>query len=103
MDYDLQEEKNVKRVEMLVKDVQMTFAQAMDLKTKLELVDSVKKLGLSNLFKKEMKEALENISSANNASGYSYQNLYTAALYFRLTRELHLHHVGLHGNNIYCQ
>ncbi|XP_030528882.1 alpha-farnesene synthase-like [Rhodamnia argentea] len=78
-------ERNKERVERLVEDVKPIFEEAVDSLAKLELIDNITKMGLSNLFDKEMKEALEAVASTN---GFTMEgHVYASALRFRLLRQ----------------
>ena len=88
-----QEEEYYKsRAEKLKEDVKQLFVEASEVLSKLELIDSLMKLGLSNLFEVEIREALDTIASSmkniENLCGVEEDLLYATALYFRL---LHQH------------
>nr|WNI01960.1 terpene synthase [Psidium guajava] len=79
------EEGNKEQVERLVKDVKPIFAEVDDSLAKLELIDIMTKMGLSNLFEDEMKEALETVASIDNFTMEGH--VYASALRFRLLRQ----------------
>nr|WNI01961.1 terpene synthase [Psidium guajava] len=79
------EEGNKERVEWLVEDVKPIFAKADDSLAKLKLIDSMTKMGLSNLFDNEIKEALETVASTKNFPMEGH--VYASALRFRLLRQ----------------
>jgi len=83
----LQQEGNGERMERLVENVQAMLAEAIDSLTKLELIDWMRKMGLSNLFDKEMKEALETVASTNNGIFAKEDHVYASALRFKLLRQ----------------
>ncbi|XP_059661033.1 alpha-farnesene synthase-like [Cornus florida] len=68
-------------------EVKIMFVEALDQVAKLELIDRIEKLGLSYLFEKEIKEALDTIASMKNNSCGVEDNLYATALCFRLLRQ----------------
>ncbi|XP_010054439.2 alpha-farnesene synthase [Eucalyptus grandis] len=75
------------RMEGLVEEVKPMLSKSIDSLAKLELIDSMTKLGLSNLFENEMKEALERVASINNGVFTMEEHLYVSALRFRLLRQ----------------
>ncbi|XP_018727703.2 alpha-farnesene synthase isoform X2 [Eucalyptus grandis] len=75
------------RMEGLVEEVKRILSEEVDSLAKLELIDSMTKLGLSNLFENEMKEALETVASINNGVFTMEEHLYASALRFRLLRQ----------------
>ncbi|PQM36822.1 (E E)-alpha-farnesene synthase isoform X2 [Prunus yedoensis var. nudiflora] len=81
-DYTRQSEK-------LIEDVRnhMMFVETEDLIAQLELIDSIGKLGLTNHFEKEIKEALDTIASIENNNPYMTENLYATALHFKILRQ----------------
>ncbi|KAK2644467.1 hypothetical protein Ddye_019662 [Dipteronia dyeriana] len=89
--YDEEEEYYRSRAEKLKEDVQHLFVEAVEVLAKLELIDTIKKLGLSNLFEDEIREALDTIASMENIienlCGAEEDLLYVTALYFRLLRQ----------------
>nr|QGX02122.1 sesquiterpene synthase 1-2 [Tripterygium wilfordii] len=68
----------------LKEHVKRLFIDADDLLSKLELIDSIKKLGLANHFREEIKEALDNIASKNQSTE---ADLYSTALRFKVLRQ----------------
>ncbi|KAI9198954.1 hypothetical protein LWI28_025014 [Acer negundo] len=90
--YDEEEEYYRSRAEKLKEDVKHLFVEAVEVLAKLELIDTIMKLGLSNLFEDEIREALETIASMENINienlcGAEEDLLYVTALYFRLLRQ----------------
>ncbi|KAI6703946.1 hypothetical protein NL676_013082 [Syzygium grande] len=75
------------RVQRLVEEVKPMLLEAVDSLAKFELIDSMTKLGLSNLFENEIKEALETLASINNHFFTMEDHLYASALRFRLLRQ----------------
>ncbi|KAL3742051.1 hypothetical protein ACJRO7_017519 [Eucalyptus globulus] len=75
------------RMEGLMEEVKRMLSEVVDSLAKLELIDSMTKLGLSNLFENEMKEALETVASINNGAFTMEEHLYASALRFRLLRQ----------------
>ncbi|KAK0580164.1 hypothetical protein LWI29_037317 [Acer saccharum] len=87
---NLEEEYYKSRAEKLKEDVKQLFVEAFEVLSKLELIDSLMKLGLSNLFEEEIREALDTIASMKNIEnlcGVEEDLLYATALYFRLLRQ----------------
>jgi len=74
-------------MEGLVEEVKPMLSKSVDSLAKLELIDSMTKLGLSNLFENEMKEALERVASINNGVFTMEEHLYASALRFRVLRQ----------------
>ncbi|KAK2644276.1 hypothetical protein Ddye_019471, partial [Dipteronia dyeriana] len=78
------------RAEKLKEVVKQLFVEALEVLSKLELIDSLMKLGMSNLFEEEIREALDTIASMKNIEnmcGVEEDLLYATALYFRLFRQ----------------
>ncbi|BFG28580.1 hypothetical protein CerSpe_148540 [Prunus speciosa] len=68
----------------LIEDVKKMFVETEDLIAQLELIDSIGKLGLTNHFEKEIKEALDTIENSNPCIT---ENLYATALHFKILRQ----------------
>ena len=68
------------------------FVEASDTLSKLELIDSISKLGLDKYFMEEITEALDAIALRNNSSVLK-GDVYATALCFRLLR-----HHGYHAS-----
>ncbi|KAJ8761691.1 hypothetical protein K2173_004467 [Erythroxylum novogranatense] len=84
------EEYYQKQVEKLQANVRLVFAGALDLLTKLELVDKIRKVGLASHFEQEIKEAVMNVASSLENDRYSVvgqEDLYTIALCFKVLRQ----------------
>ncbi|KAL3742033.1 hypothetical protein ACJRO7_017508 [Eucalyptus globulus] len=75
------------RMERLMEDVKPMLSKAVDPLAKLELINRMRKMGLSNLFDNEMKEALETVASTKNGIFDMENHVYTRALRFRLLRQ----------------
>nr|ACC94157.1 alpha-farnesene synthase [Pyrus pyrifolia] len=74
--------------EKLIEEVKIYIsAETMDLVAKLELIDSVRKLGLANLFEKEIKEALDSIAAIESDNLGTRDDLYGTALHFKILRQ----------------
>ncbi|KAK2990982.1 hypothetical protein RJ640_005464 [Escallonia rubra] len=84
---DYHEEKYETHAQKLKEDVKRIFAETLDLLAKLELIDSIGKLGLRNLFEEEIKNALDSIVSMKNNHLSRKDDLYATALWFRLLRQ----------------
>ncbi|PON36748.1 hypothetical protein PanWU01x14_326060, partial [Parasponia andersonii] len=69
-----------------VKDI---IVETQDLKTRLELINKIRKLGLTYHFEDEIKKALDTIASTYNSNNYHVvgEDLYLTSLYFRLLRQ----------------
>ncbi|KAG6638932.1 alpha-farnesene synthase-like [Carya illinoinensis] len=80
-----------RRAEKLIEDVRIIFGEAIDSEAKLELIDSVQKLGLATHFDVEIKAALDTIASINKINNQSPGReegpLYVTALCFKLLRQ----------------
>ncbi|CAI9115033.1 OLC1v1015867C1 [Oldenlandia corymbosa var. corymbosa] len=91
-------EKQAKEIEMLKEEVRIMLIKVKEAKTseKLELIDTIERLGISYHFEKEIDELLEQIYLQNgnnsNAEEDLQNDLYATALLFRLLRQ--------HGFNI---
>nr|XP_027108729.1 (E,E)-alpha-farnesene synthase-like [Coffea arabica] len=86
------EKKYKTRAETLKEDVKCMFVEASDTLSKLELIDSISKLGLDKYFMEEITEALDAIALRNNSSVLK-GDVYATALCFRLLR-----HYGYHAS-----
>ncbi|KAK2998307.1 hypothetical protein RJ639_023335 [Escallonia herrerae] len=84
---DYHEEKYETHAQKLKEDVKRIFTETLDLLAKLELIDSIGKLGLRNLFEEEIKNALDTIVSMKNNHLSGKDDLYATALWFRLLRQ----------------
>ncbi|XP_022740880.1 terpene synthase 10-like [Durio zibethinus] len=71
----------------LVGEVRMMLDKVMDPLEKLELVDTLQRLGLSYHFEKETKRILESIMADQSKVSWKKDNLYATALEFRLLRQ----------------
>ena len=82
-----------KQAEKLIEDVKDIIVGTEDLKTMLELIDSIRKLGLTCHFEEEVKKALDTIASTHNNEIYPIlgEDLYLTSLYFRLLRQYGYH------------
>ncbi|CAK7350863.1 unnamed protein product [Dovyalis caffra] len=83
------QEKQYRRVtRTLREEVKNIFVEAVDLLAKLELVDTVRKLGLESYFEEEIKQSLDIIAdSVKNSNILNVEeNLYVTALCFKLLR-----------------
>ncbi|KAG2684190.1 hypothetical protein I3760_10G065400 [Carya illinoinensis] len=80
-----------RRAEKLIEDVRIIFGKAIDSEAKLELIDSVQKLGLAAHFDVEIKAAIDTIASIdkinNQSPGGEEGPLYVTALCFKLLRQ----------------
>ncbi|XP_048446960.1 (E,E)-alpha-farnesene synthase-like isoform X3 [Pyrus x bretschneideri] len=74
--------------EKLIEEVKIYIsAETKDLVAKLELIDSVRKLGLANHFEKEIKEALDSIAAIESDNLGTRDDLYGTALHFKILRQ----------------
>ncbi|XVF15081.1 hypothetical protein REPUB_Repub09cG0118500 [Reevesia pubescens] len=71
----------------LVGEVRMMLDQVMDPLEKLELLDSLQRLGLSYHFGNEIKRILESIRADRSNVSWKKDNFYATALEFRLLRQ----------------
>ncbi|XP_050371254.1 (E,E)-alpha-farnesene synthase-like [Argentina anserina] len=82
------------QIQKLIKEVKIFFVECKesDLMSKLELIDSIRKLGLNNYFGQEIKAALDTIAAVeleNNGNSCigSEGDLYATALLFKILRQ----------------
>ncbi|PRQ30864.1 putative alpha-farnesene synthase [Rosa chinensis] len=82
------------QIQKLIEDVKDLFGECKELGllAKLELIDSIQKLGLNSYFEKEIKETLDTIASVklkNNSNPFisSEGDLYGTALLFKILRQ----------------
>ncbi|XP_062011734.1 (E,E)-alpha-farnesene synthase-like isoform X1 [Rosa rugosa] len=82
------------QIQKLIEDVKDLFGECKELGllAKLELIDSIQKLGLNSYFEKEIKETLDTIASVelkNNSNPFisSEGDLYATALLFKILRQ----------------
>lgn len=83
----LQGEEYRKQAEKLIEKVKDIFVNTKEFLSVLELVDSIKKLGLAYQFENETKNALDTIAYTENKNPLLGTDLYPTALYFRLLRQ----------------
>ncbi|GMY37038.1 (e,e)-alpha-farnesene synthase [Fagus crenata] len=83
----LQSQEYEKRAQKLKEDVKGIFEEAADLVAKLELIDSLNKLGIASHFDVEIKETLDTIASTKKKNSSPEEDLYTTSLRFRLLRQ----------------
>ncbi|PON36743.1 Squalene/phytoene synthase [Parasponia andersonii] len=85
-----QREEYNEQAEKLIHNMKDIIVETEDLKTVLELINSIRKLGLTLHFEKEVKGALGRISCSNfynNKSPVIGKDLYLTSIYFRLLRQ----------------
>ncbi|KAK8503375.1 hypothetical protein V6N12_034770 [Hibiscus sabdariffa] len=82
-----QEESFKEQAMRLVGEVRMMLEKAMEPLEKLELIDTLQRLGLSYHFQNETKKILEGIWSDEGEFSWKKDNLYATALEFRLLRQ----------------
>ncbi|KAL4326249.1 hypothetical protein GQ457_11G029860 [Hibiscus cannabinus] len=82
-----QEESFNEQATRLIGEVRMTLEKAMEPLEKLELIDTLQRLGLSYHFQNEIKRILEGIRSDQGECSWKKHNLYATALEFRLQRQ----------------
>ncbi|XVF27780.1 hypothetical protein REPUB_Repub14bG0138300 [Reevesia pubescens] len=82
--YDGEEYK--RKAEKLREIVKGMFVEAVEELAKLELIDMIRKLGLSDHFAEEIQKALQAVTSSNNWKNNEKEDLYITALRFRLLR-----------------
>ncbi|KAL6197554.1 hypothetical protein ACLB2K_033162 [Fragaria x ananassa] len=83
------------QMQKLIKEVKKLFVECKesDVIAKLELIDSIRKLGLNNHFEQEIKAAVDAIASAelennrNPCISSEGDDLYAAALFFKILRQ----------------
>ncbi|KAK8583762.1 hypothetical protein V6N13_109159 [Hibiscus sabdariffa] len=82
-----QEESFNEQATRLIGEVRMMLEKAMEPLEKLELIDTLQRLGLSYHFQNETKKILEGIRSNHGEFSWKKDNLYATALEFRLLRQ----------------
>lgn len=85
--YFSQVEKYRTQAEKYTENVKEIFDETKELQSMLELVDSLRKLGLAHKFEKEIKKALDTVASTENSNPLIGTDLYLTSLYFRLLRQ----------------
>ncbi|KAH7545844.1 hypothetical protein FEM48_Zijuj01G0136800 [Ziziphus jujuba var. spinosa] len=80
-------EKYRTQAEKYTENVKEIFDETKELQSMLELVDSLRKLGLAHKFEKEIKKALDTVASTENSNPLIGTDLYLTSLYFRLLRQ----------------
>ncbi|TYI08979.1 hypothetical protein ES332_A09G039100v1 [Gossypium tomentosum] len=84
----VQDESYKEQSSKLKEEVRMMFENVVDPLEKLELIDTIQRLGLSYHFGDEIKKTLKNISIERGSTVASNKdNLYATALEFRLLRQ----------------
>lgn len=89
MKISVQEEEYIMQLNKQVIEIRGRFVQESEILKKLELVDWIQKLGLTNHFGKEINEFLDTISISikNNKNPSMQENVHASALCFRLLRQ----------------
>ena len=83
----MQEEKYARQLDELKDDVKrLIHAETDDPLAKLELLDTVQRLGLNHRFQNDVKQAI-NVIYNNISEASLSDDLYTTALQFRMLRE----------------
>ncbi|KAK3010327.1 hypothetical protein RJ639_011735 [Escallonia herrerae] len=84
----VQDEKFIGQVDKVKEDVKCLIDGVMEVPlAKLELIDTVQRLGLKYHFEKEIKKALDLVYNNDSNNGYFDDSLYATALRFRLLRQ----------------
>ncbi|TYI84646.1 hypothetical protein E1A91_D05G379700v1 [Gossypium mustelinum] len=84
----VQDESYKERSRKLKEEVRMMLGNVVDRLEKLELIDTLQRLGLSYHFEAEINNTLKNISSDRiSTAAWKKENLYATALEFRLLRQ----------------
>lgn len=86
----MQKNEYRKEAEKLIQDVKNIFIETEDLQAKLKLIDSIRKLGLTNHFEEDVKKSLDTIASTHKSNTYSFiqkNDLYLTSLCFRVLRQ----------------
>lgn len=87
-----QDEKYGAQSQQLKQEVDCLFAETVNTLAKLELIDSIQKLGLSHYFEEEIKEALSTLLCIKYKNPTVEEDFYATALCFRLLKQ--------HGYNV---
>ena len=84
----MQEERHTGEAQELSKEVVHIFVKTVDPLAKLELIDSIEKVGLAYIFEEEIKEAMDTLLCMNYKNHPSItEDLYATSLCFRLLRQ----------------
>ncbi|MBA0746767.1 hypothetical protein Gogos_009257 [Gossypium gossypioides] len=84
----VQDESYNERASKLQEEVRMMLGNMVDSLEKLELIDTLQRLGLSHHFEAEINKTLKNISTDRiGTAAWKKDNLYATALEFRLLRQ----------------
>ncbi|EXC71167.1 (E,E)-alpha-farnesene synthase [Morus notabilis] len=86
----MQKNEYRKEAEKLIQDVKDIFIETEDLQAMLKLIDSIRKLGLTNHFEEDVKKSLDTIASTHKSNTYSFiqkNDLYLTSLCFRVLRQ----------------
>ncbi|KAI3986543.1 hypothetical protein MKX01_014081 [Papaver californicum] len=75
------------KMEKRKKDVRLMLEKAETPLAKLELIDTIQRLGMSYLFEEEIKRILGNIYNERHIDSWKKDNLHATALSFRLLRQ----------------
>ncbi|XVF58710.1 hypothetical protein PTKIN_Ptkin07bG0087900 [Pterospermum kingtungense] len=89
----LQGESYKQRASKLIEEVRMMLVSVVDPLEKLELIDTLQRLGVSYHFEDEINKSLKKISIDQGCLAWKKDNLYATALEFRLLRQ-HGYHVN---------
>ncbi|XWS44791.1 hypothetical protein CRYUN_Cryun15aG0078700 [Craigia yunnanensis] len=95
----LQGESYKERENKLIGEVRMMLSNVVNPLEKLELIDTLQRLGVSYHFEDEIKKTLKKISTDHSCAAWKKDNLYATALEFRLLRQ-HGYHVNQEGETI---
>lgn len=88
----MQNKKYISQSQKLKQEVKCIFAETVNTLAKLELIDSMQKLGVANYFEEEINEALSTLLSTKYENPTIEEDFYATALCFRLLRQ--------HGYNV---
>ncbi|KAI4331817.1 hypothetical protein L6164_016772 [Bauhinia variegata] len=83
----IQNEEYGLRLDQQIQGVKGLFVEEKRDLAKLELVDSIQKLGLASHFQRETKEVLDNILTTQSSNSSVKENIYLSSLCFKLLRQ----------------
>ncbi|XP_031394034.1 beta-bisabolene synthase-like [Punica granatum] len=87
------EKEWAEEVQTMGDDVRVIMNKKMEPLEKLELIDAIQRLGLEYHFKMEIEHSLKSLYESAAAAQHEYDDLYSAALRFRIFRQHHYYEI----------
>ncbi|PKI33471.1 hypothetical protein CRG98_046138 [Punica granatum] len=87
------EKEWAEEVQKMGDDVRVIMNKKMEPLEKLELIDAIQRLGLEYHFKMEIEHSLKSLYESAAAAQHEYDDLYSAALRFRIFRQHHYYEI----------